>query len=324
MSVDVSAPAAAPQEHRTLHSAAIQAPAEVVYDIIADVTRWPQFFAPNVHVEHLERDDTSERIHIWATANGEVKHWISRRELDRASLSVAFRQEVSQPPVASMGGKWVITPTSPAGCLLELYHDFTAVDGTAEGEEWIRAALDRNSAAELDGIKRIAELADQLGESMFTFDDTVHIDGAGKDVFDFLNRADLWPERLPHVARLELAEETPGLQVMAMDTRTADGSTHTTESVRVVFGEDRIVYKQTTVPALMTAHTGRWTIVPTERGGVDVTSRHTVIIKAEAVEKVLGEGKTVVDARAYIHRALSTNSTNTLKHARAYAEARRG
>ncbi|MFE3637416.1 aromatase/cyclase [Streptomyces sp. NPDC059168] len=324
MSVDVSAPAAAPQEHRTLHSTAIKAPAEVVYDIIADVARWPQFFAPNVHVEYLERDDTSERIHIWATANGEVKNWISRRELDRANLSVAFRQEVSQPPVASMGGKWVVTPTSEAACRLELYHDFTAVDGSAEGEEWIRAALDRNSAAELDGIKRIAELADQLDDLMFTFDDTVHIDGAGKDVFDFLDRAELWPERLPHVARLELTEETPGLQVMAMDTRTADGSTHTTESVRVVFGEDRIVYKQTTVPALMTAHTGRWTIAPAERGGVDVTSRHTVIIKAAAVEKVLGAGKTVADARAYVHRALSTNSTNTLEHARAYAEARRG
>lgn len=324
MSVDVSAPAAVSEEHRTLHSITIEAPAEIVYDIIADVSRWPQFFAPNVHVEQLEHDAGSERIHIWATANGEVKHWISRRELDRANLSVSFRQEVSQPPVASMGGKWVVTPVSPAGSLLELYHDFSAVDGSAEGQEWIRAALDRNSAAELEGIKRIAELADELDELMFTFDDTVHIDGAGKDVFDFLDRADLWPERLPHVARLDLTEETPGLQVMAMDTRTADGSVHTTESVRVVFGEDRIVYKQTTVPALMTAHTGRWTIVPADGGGVDVTSRHTVIIKAAAVEKVLGEGKTVADARAYIHRALSTNSTNTLKHARAYAEARRG
>ncbi|MFF3339628.1 aromatase/cyclase [Streptomyces flavidovirens] len=309
--------------HRTLHTTQVAAPAEVVYGIVADVTRWPQFFAPNVHVEHLEQGDGTERIRIWATANGEVKTWVSRRDLDPRSLTVSFRQEVSQAPIASMGGKWVVTPVSATSSLLELHHDFSVIDDDPAGVEWVNLALDRNSDAELTGIKDIAEKADRLDELMFTFDDTVHIAGDGQDVFDFLNRADLWPDRLPHVARLDLKEEVPGIQVMAMDTRTGDGSVHTTESVRVVFGTDRIVYKQTTVPALMTAHTGRWTIVPAD-GGVDVTSRHTVIIKPDAVEKVLGEGKTVAEARAYIHKALSTNSTTTLRHAQAYAESRRG
>jgi aromatase len=107
-----------------------------------------------------------------------------------------------------------------------------------------------------------------------------------------------------------------------MDTKAADGSVHTTESVRVVRGGDRIVYKQTTVPALMSAHTGCWTLVP--RGdGVDATSQHTVVVKPEAVEKVLGAGRTVADARTYVQNALSTNSRATLGHAKAYAEARR-
>ncbi|MFD8492867.1 aromatase/cyclase [Amycolatopsis sp. NPDC059657] len=311
------------ERHHTLHSTAVAAPAKVVYDIVADVTRWPEFFAPNVHVEHLAKDERSERIQIWATANGAVKTWISRREFEPEKLTVSFRQEVSVAPIASMGGTWVVTAVDETSSLLELHHDFTVVDDAPDGLAWINSALDRNSGAELAGIKEIAERADRLDELMFTFDDTVRIEGDGADVFDFLNRADLWPERLPHVARLDLTEETPGLQVMAMDTRTADGSVHTTESIRVVFGTDRIVYKQTTVPALMTAHTGRWTIA--EAGdGVDVTSRHTVILKPEAVTKILGDGKTVADAREYVHRALSTNSTNTLNHAKAYAEARRG
>ncbi|MFH8571851.1 aromatase/cyclase [Streptomyces sp. NPDC017993] len=310
-------------KHQTLHSTQIAAPAEVVYGIVADVTRWPQFFAPNVHVEHLEQGEGFERIRIWATANGEVKNWISRRELVPGKLTVTFRQEVSRAPIASMGGTWVVTPVDERTSLLELHHDFTVVDNDAAGVEWVNTALDRNSEAELAGIKDIAEQADALDELMFTFDDTVHVEGSGADVFDFLNRADLWPERLPHVARMELTEDEPGVQVMAMDTRTADGSVHTTESVRVVFGEDRIVYKQTTVPGLMTAHTGRWTLVPAGTG-VEVTSRHTVIIKASAVEKILGTGKTVADARAYIHQALSTNSTTTLRHARDFAEGRRG
>ncbi|WP_035847281.1 aromatase/cyclase [Kitasatospora azatica] len=309
--------------HRTLHSTEVDAPAEVVYGIVSDVTRWPEFFAPNVHVEHLERTAASERIQIWATANSEVKTWISRREFDAEQLKVGFRQEVSQPPVASMGGEWVVTAIDARRSRLDLHHDFTVVEDAPEGLAWINSALDTNSAAELAGIKRIAEQHTELDQLMFSFDDTLHVAADGADVFEFLNRADLWPERVPHVARLDLTEDVPGVQVMAMDTRTADGSTHTTESIRVVFGSDRIVYKQTTVPALMTAHTGRWTI-EAAGDGVDVTSRHTVIIKPSAIERILGEGKTVADARAYIHHALSTNSTTTLKFARDFAEARRG
>ncbi|MFD8480073.1 aromatase/cyclase [Kitasatospora sp. NPDC059673] len=311
------------EQHRTVHSTTVAAPAEAVYGIVADVTTWPQYFAPNVHVEHLEQSEGSERIRIWATANGEVKTWVSRRELDAAGLKVTFRQEISTPPVASMSGTWLVTAIDESTSLLELYHDFTAVDDLPENVEWINSALDRNSESELAGIKQIAELGGELDELVFSFDDTVHVAGAGADVFDFLNRADLWPERLPHVAALDLQEDVPGVQVMTMDTSTADGSVHTTKSIRVVFGEDRIVYKQIAVPALMTAHTGRWTIVEAD-GGVDVTSRHTVTLKPSAVEKILGEGKTVADAREYVHRALSTNSTTTLKHAMAFAEARRG
>ncbi|MFH8409710.1 aromatase/cyclase [Streptomyces sp. NPDC018019] len=309
--------------HRTLHTVTVDAPAETVYGIVADVTAWPQYFTPNVHVEHLERDGATERIRIWATANGEVKNWTSRRVLDEAALRVDFRQEVSQPPVAAMGGAWVVTPVDDRTSLLELHHDFDAVGDDPAGVEWITAAVDRNSAAELANIKELAEAAGDLAELVFSFDDTVHMAADGAVVFDFLNRADLWPERLPHVARLDLTEDEPGVQVMAMDTSAADGSVHTTESVRVVFGQDRIVYKQTTVPALMTAHTGRWTIEPAG-DGVAVTSRHTVTLKPSAVEKVLGPGKTVADAREYVHRALSTNSTRTLELARQYAEARRG
>ncbi|WP_051840074.1 aromatase/cyclase [Streptomyces sp. NRRL F-5126] len=314
-----------PPVRTTVHSTDVAAPAAAVYAVVADVTTWPQYFTPNVHVEHLERGERSERLRIWATANGEVKTWVSRRELDPEALRVTFRQEVSTPPVAAMGGTWAVTATGPSTSRLDLHHDFSAVDDTPENVAWITSALDRNSAAELAGIKEVAEQADLMAELVFGFEDTVHVEGegTGPDVFDFLNRSDLWPERLPHVARLDLREEVPGLQVMAMDTTTADGSTHTTESVRVVFGRDRIVYKQTTVPALMSAHTGQWTVTPVP-GGVDVTSRHTVTVRTDTIERILGAGTGVAEAREFIHRALSTNSSTTLRYAKEFAEARRG
>lgn len=311
--------------HVTTHTTEVAAPAARIYRLIEDVTSWPLHFAPNIHVELLESapDGGSERIRIWATAGGEVKRWTSRRELDRQRLTIAFRQEVSQPPVAAMGGLWTIAETRPGHCLLRLDHDFRAVGDDPSAIEWITTAVDRNSTAELAAVKRLAELGDQLDELSFSFSDSLEIEGSPDDVYDFLNRADLWPERIPHVERLDLKEEEPGIQVMAMDTRAVDGSVHTTESVRICFPAARIVYKQTVVPALMTAHTGRWEITPTTRGA-EATSYHSVTIRPENVERVLGDGSTVADARTFVQRALSTNSSVTLQHAKAYAEARRG
>ncbi|MFI8238052.1 aromatase/cyclase [Streptomyces sp. NPDC085866] len=314
---------AEPAVHHTSHTVDVQAPPEAVYAIVSDVAQWPLRFAPNVHVEHLERTATTERIQIWATANGEVRTWISRRELDPAARRVTFRQEVSSPPVAYMQGEWIITPAADGTSHLELTHDFRAVDDDPAGVEWITRATDRNSAAELDAVRALAEQYARLGELELTFEDTVRVDGSADDVFDFLYQAQEWPSRLPHVDRLELQEDTTGIQVMSMDTRTADGSVHTTRSIRVALGRERILYKQTETPALMTAHTGEWSLAA-DGDGVLVTSRHSVTIRAEAVAKVLGERATVADARAFVQKALSTNSTTTLRHAKAYAEARRG
>jgi aromatase len=72
----------------------------------------------------------------------------------------------------------------------------------------------------------------------------------------------------------------------------------------------------------MTVHTGRWTLAE-HAGGVRATSTHTVVIKPDAVVAILGEGKTVADAKAFVRKALGTNSTTTLRHAKEYAEARR-
>ena len=193
----------------TEHSITVDAPARSVYDLIADVTRWPAFFTPTVHARVLEHRDGRERIQLWAYANGEVRTWTSRRELDPDRLRVDFRQEVSSAPVAAMGGQWRMEPLDEERTRLVLTHDYRAVDDDPAGEEWIARAVDRNSQSELAGVKKIAEEHARLDELLLTFEDEVEIAGAAPDVFDFLNRADEWPERLPHVDRLELREDTP-------------------------------------------------------------------------------------------------------------------
>jgi len=306
------------------HEITVRAPAKDVYRLLAEVENWPRLFPPSVYVEYLEKnDDGTERIRIFATANEEVKSWSSRRELDPEALRITFRQEVFTPPVAEMSGTWIIEPLSGTQTRVRLLHTFRAVDDDPEGLAWIDKAVDTNSRAELPSLKANVELAAQADERTLSFEDSVRVDGSAKDVYDFLNEARLWSERLPHVAAVRLTEDTPGLQVLRMDTLTKDGATHTTESVRVCFPHHRIAYKQTTLPALMDLHTGYWQLDENDDGTTTATSQHTVVIKTENIARILGPDAGLPEARDYIRSALGTNSRATLGHAKEYAEARR-
>ncbi|MEU9716953.1 aromatase/cyclase [Streptomyces sp. NPDC047976] len=303
------------------HEITISAPAAAVYRLIAEVTNWPRIFPPTIHVDHTPTGPNEERIRIWATANGEAKNWTSRRTLDPEGLRITFRQEVTAPPIAAMGGTWIIEPLGAGESRVRLLHDYRAVDDDADGLAWIDEAVDRNSKSELAALKTNVELAHAAEELTFSFEDTVQIDGSAKDVYDFVNEADRWEERLPHVAAVRLVEDTPGLQELEMDTRAKDGSLHTTKSYRVTFPHRKIAYKQTTLPGLMALHTGYWTFTENE-DGVAASSQHTITLNTANIAGVLGEQATVEDAREYVRTAVSANSRATLGHAKAYAENR--
>ncbi|MCZ0983341.1 aromatase/cyclase [Streptomyces diastatochromogenes] len=305
------------------HAITVHAPAAEVYRLLAEVENWPRLFPPNVHVEYLEREGDRERIRVWATANGEAKNWTSRRELDREALRITFRQEVSAPPVAEMSGTWIVEPRGENETRLRLLHAYRAVDDDPEGLAWIDRAVDRNSLEELPGLKAGLEQAAQQRELTLSFEDSIRVEGSAKDLYDFVNEADRWTERLPHVSEVRLTEDTPGLQVLRMDTKAVDGSTHTTESVRVCFPHHKIAYKQTTLPALMSLHTGYWEFRTDADGSVTATSQHTVVLNPENITTVLGADAGIPEARAFVRKALGTNSRATLAHARQYAQARR-
>ncbi|MBM9506437.1 aromatase/cyclase [Actinacidiphila acididurans] len=305
------------------HEITIGAPAASVYRLLADVTNWPRIFPPTIFVDRQATGADSERIRIWATANGEAKNWTSRRTLDPDGLRITFRQEVCAPPVAAMGGTWIIEPQGEGRSRVRLLHDYRAIGDDPHDLLWIERAVDKNSTAELAALKTNVEQvhAADTGDLTFSFTDTVQVAGSAKDVFDFINDAHLWSRRLPHVAQARLTEDTPGLQELQMDTRAKDGSVHTTKSYRVVFPHHRITYKQVTLPALMTLHTGEWTFTETDQG-TTASSQHTVTLNTATIARVLGQDATVADARAYVTDALSANSRATLGHAKSYAEAK--
>ncbi|MEU0370875.1 aromatase/cyclase [Streptomyces sp. NPDC006283] len=306
--------------HATTHEVNVAAPAGVVYGLISDAVQWPLFFPPNVHVERLEFDGAGERLRMWATANGQVKSWTSRRVLDPEQRRVEFRQELPATPVKSMGGTWIVESLGANRSKLTLLHDFTVADDAPDDVAWVERATDTNSRAELANLQQLAERWSQLDDLVLSFEDSVRVNGPAELVYDFLYRVGDWPELVPHVSRLDLTEDQPGVQIMAMDTVTSDGSTHTTESVRICFPHaGRIVYKQTATPLLMSAHTGEWSVVPDETG-VTVTSQHSVVLRPENIESVLGADADVQTARRYVREALGRNSSATLNLAKKHAE----
>jgi aromatase len=305
-----------PTERHTTHEVTVAAPATTLYDLVADVGRWPAIFPPTVFAEQVEGLDDGERIRIWATANGEVKGWTSRRRLDRRRLSIAFQQEVSAAPVAAMRGEWRFEEAGAGRTTVRLLHSFRAVDDDPAHLDWIGRAVEHNSAAELAALSAAALRDPDL---VLSFEDSVPIDGPADEAYAFIYDAKQWPQRLPHVAAVDLDERTVNVQRLGMDTRTTDGATHTTTSIRICLPPDRIVYKQLRTPRLMSVHVGHWRFADRD-GGTELTAGHTVVIDPTAVTAVLGPDATVAHARAYIRDALGRNSGTTMRYAKAYAE----
>ncbi len=308
--------------YRTEHSRVVSGPPEQVFDLVADVRRWPVIFGPTVHVDHFGRDGDRERLQLWALVNGRVSTWTSSRVLDPAARRIRFAQDRSQAPVASMRGEWSLRPLSGDRTEVLLTHEFSVVDDDPAAVDWVRAALHRNSPAELDALARIAGLGHSVGDLVFEFEDTVTVPGAVADAYEFVDRADRWVERLPHVRRVALTEDEPGIQTLEMETVTAEGTAHTTRSVRVFRALDLIAYKQLVPPRLLLGHSGTWTFA--ERGGDTLaTARHQVAVDPAVAREQFGPADPVGRARSYVREALGGNSRATLGRAAEFAAARR-
>ncbi|QGZ49418.1 cyclase [Streptomyces sp. QHH-9511] len=312
---------------RSAHETTVAAPAATVHRLISEVENWPRTFPATVHVAHEEAPEGEQRLRVWDTAGpaeggdgGVPRSWGLRRIVQDAELRVNFELLAADPPLASLGGAWLVEPLDENSSRVRLLQEFRAADDDPATLDRIADGVARDAVAQLAALKENVELAHATADVTFSFEDSVHIDGSAKDVYAFIDEAGLWSERLPHVATVRLTEDTPGVQTLEMDTRAKDGSVHTTKSYRVTFPHHKIAYKQVTLPALMTLHTGRWTFEETPDGSTLATSQHTVTLNTANITRILGPHATTEDARAYVHTALSTNSRATLHHAKTHTE----
>ncbi|CAL9626108.1 aromatase/cyclase [Streptomyces cellulosae] len=342
-----------PDRRSAVHTADIAAEPREAYRLIADVLHWPLLFSPCVWSQVLETGTvepaapvaaarpvpparppggstvTSERIRLWAVVGSDVRSWVSRRTLDADALRIDFRQQQPSPPITEMRGHWQFEEPVTAGshARLLLGHAWATAGPDPTAGDRIEAALDSNSEREIAAVKNWAERPQSTDELIFSFSDEVLVDGPLDKVYDFLYRADLWPERLPHVTALDLQTEPESaaaagaeIQTMDMETRAPDGSVHPTQSVRLCFRDRQIVYKQTSVPRGLLGHSGEWLLNETPRGTL-VTARHSVALDPDAIGEVLGTGTDLALARTRVREALGGNSRRTLEQARRHVEA---
>ncbi|KUL39532.1 aromatase/cyclase [Actinoplanes awajinensis] len=299
----------------------VRAPVQVCRDLVTDLAGWSQLHRPAVHAEHLAGDASGELVQRWyVTGPDSVRTWRERRTAEDDGRRVTFVHEPADPPFADLRGAWYLEEQPDGTTLVVLRHEFALLD--PDPAELTRRAglLRQDSLAELETLRYAAEHRDELAELIISFEDPLFVAGSVRDAYTYLYEADKWPERIPHVARLTMTEEVPGIQFFDMDTVSADGSEHTTRSVRICLPNRKIVYKQTQPPATMTAHAGHWMFTETPEGLI-LGARHTCTIRPDGLH-LLGAGTTVAGARRYLRKVLSANSMGNLRLAKAYAEER--
>ncbi|WP_176455618.1 aromatase/cyclase [Enemella evansiae] len=286
--------------HATAHTIHINADPETVRTQIADVTLWPDMFPPTVHATSRGLDGGEELIDLWATAHGVLRTWTSRRH--HSPQGITFEQVKPSPPVRSMRGEWSFKPHE-GGTQVLLTHEFEPAD--PQDLDVICSAVDTNSTAELEALKR-AVTAD-VEELRVDFRETLVSAKPVEEVYDFIYRSDLWPQRLPHVTQVDLTD-TDGLQDMKMHVES--GVIHT---VRVCLPH-QIVYKQLTSPRVMSAHRGQWEFEPVE-DGCRYTSEHHIVLDRDAAREHFGPERSWQDIREAVAGAVRANTLRTMQAA---------
>jgi ribosome-associated toxin RatA of RatAB toxin-antitoxin module len=146
----------------TEHTVTVQASADVVYDVLADVEGYAKLFPPTESVTMVEESGTHQIARLVVDVSGQRQAWVSRRDLDPQRRVIAYRQLENAPMVAYMGGEWRALPLGENQTQLVITHDFAARSTSAipsldQATELLRAAVERNSHADLAAVRQEAE-----------------------------------------------------------------------------------------------------------------------------------------------------------------------
>lgn len=153
--------------HHTEHTITVDAPADTVWEVLVDVEGYARIFPPTEDVKILEESPEHQIARLVVDVNGAIQSWVSRRDIDSERRVIAYRQLENAPLMGYMGGEWRALPLGEASTQLVLTHDFrprepengkvAGVYTFEEADAMIKAAVERNSVADLGAVKDEAE-----------------------------------------------------------------------------------------------------------------------------------------------------------------------
>lgn len=156
--------AATPGEHgHTENSVLVDAPMDLVWEMTNDVRSWPELFSEYSSVEILEERKNSVvfRLTMWPDENGKVWSWVSERVCD-PELRTVHARRVETGPFEYMKIYWEYVPVRQDGTTqvqMRWVQDFHLKPEAPIDDAGMKQRIDRNSAVQLDRIKRILEKA---------------------------------------------------------------------------------------------------------------------------------------------------------------------
>ncbi|MEU6219576.1 aromatase/cyclase, partial [Streptomyces sp. NPDC047022] len=160
------------------HETEVKAPADTVHRLLAEVDNWPRVFGSVIAVEHEEAPEGEQRLRIRYVEGDVPRSRPLRRIVEPAALRINFQELVTEPPLAGLGGAWVVEPLGEESSRVRLLHEYRVVGDDPGALDRIGEWVDASSRRELAALKENVEFAHAAAERTFSFEDTVRIDGA--------------------------------------------------------------------------------------------------------------------------------------------------
>ncbi|MFL6124113.1 SRPBCC family protein [Actinophytocola sp.] len=152
------------------HTTRVAAPPKRVFEVVANVDRWPALLAPLLAVEHLGFDGVCERVRFAQQVDGVTTTDLTMvRELNPKRMQVRFRQVDVRPPVATMGGIWVVVPKG-RGALVALDHYYRVVDNDPVTAAAVERTIAAGSMSMLEALRQTVD-SDGIPELVKSYSD---------------------------------------------------------------------------------------------------------------------------------------------------------
>lgn len=260
-----------PGVREAAHEAELNAPADLLYGLVADAMVAPLVFPATVHVACLDRTGSTEHIRIWAADDDDnLRCWTSRRRHDPARRTVVFQQDEPWPPLLLMRGEWRFEPTCPDRTLVTLAHAYATDTDDLAARTGLEGLLDRVSTGQLAALERFQHC------SRFSFQDSAELACPAADAYAVVRRVTEWPDLVPEIEWVRAANSRDDAELFHV---TAKGARETRLVLVAPSGQCSIAFKDLRPVPPVAAHSGRWLIEPT-RTGCRVSVRHDIAVES--------------------------------------------